>query len=230
MITHRRLSAAAITASCAALAVLGTASGAAASSNVTTTGQIKACYKASGSLPPLDHIASTGPCPAGDSSLTWNQTGPRGPRGPQGPAGISTGVSGYSTDAIRVDQGPSVSIPVLVSAQVQTTGAYYVSASVTLSIDTGDAVGCALDTPNQGVASSVANVGPVTNHTYETLPLAGSVYLAAGQNLEVTCADSTSDSLTSFTQGDMAATLINTAYGGVIKPSRGTHHPLLPHM
>jgi hypothetical protein len=38
-------------------------------------------------------IKSTGTCPAGDTKISWNQTGPVGPAGPQGPVG-ATGAQG----------------------------------------------------------------------------------------------------------------------------------------
>jgi hypothetical protein len=80
MISRRRAKVAALTASCAALAVLGAASSAMASNTpATTTGQIKACYKTGSTLPPLDHITTTGACPTGDSALTYYH-GVRRPR------------------------------------------------------------------------------------------------------------------------------------------------------
>ena len=112
MIIRRRLHVAAITAFCATLAMLGASTGAMASSNTTaaTTGQIKACYKTSGSLPPLDHIATTGTCPTGDSSLTWNTIGRQGP---PGPAGIATGISTSSFSQVGLNTGANQCFPFL---------------------------------------------------------------------------------------------------------------------
>ena len=131
MITRRRLTVAAITASCAAIALLGVGSGAMASINPTTsTGQIKACYETSGSLRPLDHIVTTGKCPPGDSSLTWNQTGPRGPAGPQGPAGaqgpagVSAGLSASGTTGLSLNTGVNNFTPVLTTPTATVGGTY----------------------------------------------------------------------------------------------------------
>src|SRR5215469_10507483 len=78
MSIRRPLSVAAVTVTCATLAVLAVGSSALASNS--TSGQIKVCYKTSGTLPPLDHVATADACPAGDSSLTWNKVGPQGPQ------------------------------------------------------------------------------------------------------------------------------------------------------
>src|ERR1700733_7184120 len=107
MITRRRATVAAVTVASAALAVLGIsgnalASNAAATSHVKpAASQIKACYKTSGSLPALDHIATSKACPSGDTSLSWNT---RGPQGPQGPAGVSVGTSRTSGTSVLLDQ------------------------------------------------------------------------------------------------------------------------------
>ena len=226
MITRRRLSVAAITASCAALAVLSAGSGALASSN--TTSPIKACYKTSGSLPPLDHIAATGACPTGDSTLTWNKTGPRGPAGPTGPAGLATGISTSSTTGVALDTGVNNFVPVLKTPAAPTTGTYYVSANVMVYIGQGDGVDCILGDA-QGVPGAVfADVDPVANSTFETLPLGQAVPLTAGESLNVSCGDYTANGGTAFYDGAITGTLISSATGNVAKSALITRHPRSP--
>ena len=223
MITHRRLSVAAVTVTSAALTVLGIGSGALAS-NAPTTGQIKACYKNGATLPPLDHIATTGTCPTGDSSLVWNKVGPQGPAGAQGPAGISTGVSGTSATPVTLNQAQTL-IPVLSTAAAPAAGTYYINASIMLVVAQGDTVTCIASGAN-GTTGAFTTVGPVANQTYETLPLSQMVTLNAGGSATVSCSDYTSNNVTSFYDGGITATLINSATGNA--PRLGPAHPAHP--
>ncbi len=226
MSTRRQLSVAAVTVSCAALAVLGVGSGALAS-NITTPGQIKACYKTGATLPPLDHVATTGSCPTGDSSLTWNKVGPKGPAGPQGPAGVSVGVSGTSGTSVPLNQAQTLT-PVLSTATAPTSGTYYVNASVMLVVAQGDTVACILG-DNNGLQGAFATVGPVANQTYETLPLSQAISVNAGDSVKVECTNYTSNNSTSFYDGGITATLINNATGNAPKASP-VHRSLPPHL
>jgi hypothetical protein len=62
------------------------ASGIAYASIPDADGTIRACYmKSGGALHVID--ASVNNCKSGETSLTWNQTGPTGPAGPTGPQG-----------------------------------------------------------------------------------------------------------------------------------------------
>lgn len=223
MSTRRRLAVAAVTVTSAALTVLGIGSGALAS-NAPTTGQIKACYKIGATLPPLDHIATTGTCPTGDSSLVWNKVGPQGPPGVQGPAGISTGVSGTSATSVPLDQAQTL-IPVLSTAAAPAAGTYYVNASVMVVVGQGDTVTCIASGAN-GNTGAFTTVGPVANQTYETLPLSQMVPLNAGGSATVSCSDYTSNASTSFYDGGITATLINSATGNA--PRMSPAHPALP--
>ena len=196
MSTRRRLSVTAVTVSCAALAVLGVGSGALAS-NLTTSGQIKACYKTGATLPPLDHIATTGSCPTGDSSLIWNKVGPQGPagpQGPQGPAGLAVGISGTSGTSVSLNQAQTLT-PVLSTAAAPASGTYYVNASVMLVVAQGDTVACILG-DNNGLQGTFATVGPVANQTYETVPLDQAISVNAGDSVKVECTDYTSNNST----------------------------------
>lgn len=95
-----------ILAACGLIAAGGASFGAvqAFASIPDSGGVIHGCYKpkSDGSNAPLgviDTALSGGSCPAGNSQLTWNQTGPQGPAGPtgatgpQGPTG-DTGATG----------------------------------------------------------------------------------------------------------------------------------------
>jgi hypothetical protein len=229
MITHRRLFVAAVTVTSAALTVLGIGTGALAS-NAPATGQIKACYKTGATLPPLDHIATTGTCPTGDSSLAWNKVGPQGPAGPtgpQGPAGISTGVSVSSATPVTLDQAQTL-IPVLSTPAAPAAGTYYLNASIMLVVAQGDTVTCLASGAN-GTTGAFTTVGPVANQTYETLPLSQMVTLNAGGSATVSCADYTSNASTSFFDGGITATLINSATGNAPRMSAAhPAHPALP--
>jgi hypothetical protein len=229
MSTRRQLSVAAVTVSCAALAVLGVGSGALAS-NITTSGQIKACYKTGATLPPLDHIGTTRACPTGDSSLTWNKVGPKGPAGPQGqqgPAGVSVGDSGTSGTLVPLNQAQTLT-PVLSTATAPTSGTYYVNASVMLIVAQGDTVACILG-DNNGLQGTFATVGPVANQTYETLPLSQAISVNAGDSVKVECSDYTSNNSTSFYDGGITATLINNATANAPNASP-VHRSLPPHL
>jgi hypothetical protein len=221
MITRRRLSVAAITASCAALAVLAAGGGAMASSHATSTPQIKACYKTSGSLPPLNHIATTGKCPTGDSTLAWNKAGPRGP------AGLSTGISASSTTGVALNTGVNNFVPVLSTPAAPATGTYYVSVSVMAYIVQGDGVDCILGDA-EGFPGIFADVDPVANSSFETLPLDQAVPLTAGETLQVYCGDYTANGSTAFYDGGMTGTLVSSATGNVAKPNLTTRHPRSP--
>jgi len=217
MSTRRRLAVAAVTVTSAALTVLGIGSGALASS-APATNQIKACYKNGDTLPPLDHIATTGTCPTGDSSLVWNKVGPPGP---QGPAGISVGISGTSGTSVPPNTA-QVLVPVASTAAAPTSGTYYVNASVMLIVGQGDTVACIL-ADNNGAQGACATVGPVPNQTYETLPLSQAISVSAGDSVRVECTGYTANAATSFYDGGITATLINSATGNA--PLMRPGHP-----
>lgn len=113
-------------------------------------------------LPPIDHIATTGTCPTGDSTLLWNKVGPRGPQGIQGlqgPAGIAVGTSGTSGTAVSLTQAQTL-VPVESAAAVPQSGSYFVTASVMLIVAQGDTIACILG-DNGAAVGAFATVGPV---------------------------------------------------------------------
>jgi hypothetical protein len=225
MTTRRWLGIAAVAISSAAIAVLGAGSGALAS-NVAATGQIKACYKTGATLPPLTHIAASGTCPTGNSTLTWNKVGPQGPPGPAGPAGVSAGTSGTSGTSVPLNTA-QVLVPVLSAAPAPASGTYYVNASVMLVVAQGDTVAC-IFAVNGAATGAFATVGPVPNQTYETLPLSAAISLQAGQAPEVECTGYTANNNTSFYDGGITSILITNATGNTAARPNVPHLALPP--
>ena len=64
-----------------------------------------------------------------------------------------------------------------------------------------------------------ATVGPVANQTYETVPLDQAISVNAGDSVKVECTDYTSNNSTSFYDGGITGTLINSATGNAPKAS-----------
>lgn len=223
-----------------ATAVLGlAAAGISYAAIPDSTGLIHGCYSTtSGALRVIDP-AKTKACPTGTTGLNWNQKGlqgpagpkgpagpqgpqgPAGPQGPQGPAGATAGVSVTTGSSVPLNQ-PMTLTPVMFTPAVSTSGSYYVNASVMLVVAQGDTVACILT--NGGSASGAfSTVGPVSNQTYETIPVSGLLNLSAGQSAGVECSGYTGNSATSFYDGALNATLVNSAVGNAPALStRGT--------
>ena len=212
--------------------------GASALTSSTTAGQIKACYPTGTGLKAMNHIATSSACPTGYLSLTWNKVGPQGPQGVQGPkgvqgpqgvqgpAGISVGASGTSATSVPLNKVETLT-PVLSTAAAPQGGTYYVNASVMLVVAQGDTVVCVMSGAN-GETGAFSTVGPVANQTYETLPLSQNVALNAGGSATVECTDYTSNAATSFYDGGITATLINSSTGNAPRMSPQEARPALP--
>ena len=243
----RRFGAGAIVVSGAVVAVLGAGGVATASSSpaagttgATTTGTIKACYQTTTSPATIKHIPTSSTCARGNSTLTWNQVGPRGPQGPagpqglqgpQGPAGISVGTSGTSGTSVPLNQAQTLKT-VLSGSAAPASGTYYVNASVMLVVAQGDTVACIL-ADNGNTVGAFSTVGPVANQTYETLPLSGAISMSAGDTPQVQCSDYTSSNTTSFYDGGITSVLINSPTGGATAHGvnqRPSHQSLPPHL
>src|SRR6266545_892609 len=86
----------------AATAVVAVAAGVGYAAIPSSDGVVTACYAKSGDLRVIDAEAGA-QCKAGETALSWNQTGPAGPAGTQGPPGPpgppgepgAAGISGY---------------------------------------------------------------------------------------------------------------------------------------
>jgi hypothetical protein len=213
-------------AAAAGLVVLGI--GGVALPSDAATPQIQACYPTADNPAPLEvlHVAGS-KCASGFSALTWNITGalgvpgptgatgatgpqgvpgPQGPVGPAGPGGAGTGVTVASTE------GPFLHgltlVPVLTSPPVQTTGMYFVNASVSFQVGGDDIVWCQL-TPSS-LESTIEQVESPTVTSYENMAVTGAVSLSAGQEVTVSCDNlATTTSNTAYAEGDLNAVLIS---------------------
>lgn len=119
-------------------------------------------------------------------------------------------------------------VPVLSTPAAPATGTFYVSASVMAYIAQGDGVDCILGDA-QGFPGTFADVDPVANSSFETLPLDQAVPLTAGETLQVYCGDYTANGSTAFYDGGMTGTLVSSATGNVAMPNQATRHPRSPH-
>jgi len=85
-----------------------------------------------------------------------------------------------------------------------------------LIVALGDTVTCILD--DNGTATGVfATVGPVSNQTYETLPLSGALTMSAGDRLGVLCSDYTGNAATSFYDGAITSVLVANASASSVR-------------
>jgi hypothetical protein len=200
-------------------------------------GLIHGCYNNTSYALRVIDTAKVSTCPSGTTSLNWNKTGPQGPKGatgatgaagapgpkgatgatgatgpagPQGPAGIAQGFSATSSTNVPLNQGNTL-VPVL-SASVPTSGTYYINSSIMLTVGQGDGVAC-VPLVNGGERGIFATVGDVPNISYQTVPLSLALPLNAGDTLQIACSDYNSVSSTSFYNGGLTATLINSSTG-----------------
>jgi hypothetical protein len=124
---------------------------------------------------------------------------------------LTKGVSAASSTSVALNQVETLT-PVLAAPTVSTAGEYYINASIMLIVSSGDTVAC-VTTVNGVESGPFGTVGPVANQTYETVPIAYSVALSAGDQLGVDCAGYAGDSGTSFYNGGITATLIHSDNG-----------------
>jgi hypothetical protein len=211
-------------------AVLGlAAAGISYASIPDSGGVIHGCYnKTSYALRVID-TAKTSACPSKTTSLNWNQTGPRGLQGlqgPQGPAGVAQGVSTTNSTSVSLAQ-PQTLVPVMTAPAAATSGTYYLSASIRLVVAKGDTVACipAVNGDERGIFTTL---GPVPNQTYETLPVSMAVSLNAGDTVEIECSGYTGAAATSFYDGGLTATLINSSNANAAKQAPRTPGATLP--
>jgi hypothetical protein len=131
---------------------------------------------------------------------------------------LTDGVSATSSTSVPLKTAQTLA-PVLTLPTVSTTGEYYINASVMLIVGSGDTVTC-IYAVNGGGVGPFATVGPVSNQTYETLPLTYSGALAAGDHISVECSDYTSNANTSFYDGGGTALLIHSDNGSAPSSSK----------
>lgn len=102
--------------SVAALAVVGTASGATYAAATTSSHTITACVHHSGG-----GLYLAAHCAAHDRQLTWNSQGPAGPQGPRGPQGLSLFARADQTGTLH-QHSPGVTV----IKDTSFTGVYHV--------------------------------------------------------------------------------------------------------
>jgi hypothetical protein len=165
------------------------------------------------------------PGPKGDPG-PQGDAGPQGQQGVQGPAGLGTGVTTRSAKNVPIDDSTS-NATVITSPGVPTAGIYYLTASLTIEVGSGDIVACQFAPGPDEVTTQ--QIGPPTNLTFESMSLTGAVSLNAGQQVTVICTDSSSNTSTSFGEGNLNAILISSSSGAVSSSAKASnaHSPLM---
>jgi hypothetical protein len=156
----------------------------------------------------LAKVQNTNTPPPGADWALLAARGAAGTPGTPGPAGISTGVSTTSNTVVPVNVGNTL-IPVMGTENIPTSGQYYVNASIMLTVGAGDGVAC-IAAENGTEVGNFATVGDVPNLSYQTVSITDTLYLPAGTLLSVLCSDYNSVSQTSFYNGGLTATLIDS--------------------
>jgi hypothetical protein len=152
---------------------------------------------------PAGPKGATGPAgPQGSQGLQ----GPAGPTGPQGPPGISEGAAVFLTTQTSLGS-PTV---VLQTAPVATGGAYFISASAVLSIDSADtAAYCWVSTVDTGINDG--NVGGSSAAGfYQQASITDFFFVSSGDAFQLMCSSNTNDPNTYVYSAGLTATLINT--------------------
>jgi hypothetical protein len=171
-------------------------------------------------------VKNTNTSPPGVDWGLLARKGANGAPGTPGPAGISSGVSTTSGTQVPMNQA-QVLTPVMTTPAVATGGQYYVSASMMLVVGSGDTVAC-LTAVNGTAGGPFATVGPVPNQTYETLPLAVSVAVPAGGTISIQCTGYTASPQSSFYDGAVTATLIDSDNPSAAATHTAAAPPKLP--
>lgn len=171
-----------------------------------------------GEVGPQGPTGATGPRGAsGAKGATGSQgaTGPKGatgaagPAGPQGPPGLATGLSAATNTAASLS---TTSTAVLATPAATKAGRYYVNASIALSVAPGDTVTCLAEVSGVDEGTN-AVVGPEAGQADETLPVVANLSVPAGHAVSVYCNDTTGAAGTSFLDGAVTATLMNSDNG-----------------
>jgi hypothetical protein len=118
---------------------------------------------------------------------------------------------------IPINLGPTKPETVMSSPEAPADGVYYLSASLTFGMGSGDEVACQFfPDPTEG---STQNIGPVSNSTFETMTLNGAVSLSAGQDVTIICINGNSSGNNTLTvklaQGNLNAVLVSKSSGAV---------------
>ncbi len=170
-------------------------------------------------------IQQNGKCNADYTLIQWNQTGPQGPRGTQGPAGVS---QGYYSSGGYVNISFGHFAPFAVTAPVS-SGTYIVIATEAAYIDTGDDVGCYVQSVGGSAGHYQGASGPGSEPQYSTITLTDSLSVSAGDQIELLCADYNNDSNTYSNNAAISAIQLNSVGSNVSLKGQG-HKPTLPQL
>jgi hypothetical protein len=165
---------------------------------------------ATGPAGPKGATGSTGPTGATGSTGATGATGSTGATGQQGPAGESYGdFSTFSSLPISLGSaGAGTYVPVLSTQDVAETGDYYVAANVDGYVQSGDTIECEVD---GDMSTNVAEVGPVSQASYQDVSVVNDVEVTAGSAITISCASVAGNKNTSVDSGGVTATLINVS-------------------
>ena len=162
-----------------------------------TQGVIHGCYNTNnGDLRVVNDPSS---CRNGETSLTWNQTGPQGAAGPQGAPSAQSPSSGSSSHAFSISPGPVgvpagwTAVPVAVDRMTVPAGNYVVWATGQANQVTGsdDYATCTL-VGNGTIATQAMRPNSDTVADYA---LTGVTSLSSGGTIELDCVGSSSATL-----------------------------------
>lgn len=104
------------------------------------------------------------------------------------------------------------------------SGVYYITASATISVASGDMVACAA-VPNQ-IEAQTAQFGAPSAAITTPLAVNGALSLSAGQAPSIICIDANSNQNTAFLAGSMNATLISSSNAAGPDRARSGRFPL----
>ena len=174
---------------------------------------IKACYKPAQSPEPLSFRRRQHVLPRQRQDPDLEHSRPEGAEGaegargrarrqgvpgPQGPAGDSAGVSADSQTGVSLKDNSAATV--LQAPAVQVGGVYYVSASAEIDVAQGDEVACNLSDVSGSENGIVFDDGPFSAPSIVTVPITGTLDLAAGDAPTVVCFDGTARSTLSSMQ------------------------------
>jgi hypothetical protein len=234
-------------------AVLLGGGGVALASNVASApATITGCYKTGSAPAALDRVNNGASCPKGYTRLVWNLQGPAGPAGPrgatgatgakgatgpqgptgpkgatgatgpQGPAGSPATAYGSENGDIALSDGQADTV--LTTTPVTVAGTYLVTASLTVSVNTGDYLGCYVE---NGLGT-LDEIGPSAQDQFDNLAVDDEVTVAAGQKIAIVCEEGSNDPATFFADGTVTAVLAaaNTGTTGTNSKAPAVHRTL----
>ena len=183
-------------------------------------------------------------CKSSEHKVHWNQAGPQGPQGPQGPKGAQGQQGPQGPQGAQGPQGPAglavgnsaflaagsdvplASFPGAVIAQtnpIQTSGTYYINASVLLHIDASDfAAYCYVTAASSGFDDGLVG-GSSAVGDYQSAAITDVWFLNSGDSAQIVCYSNAGDSSTFAYGAGLTATLINESFGAKKAPHAKKH-------